>query len=72
MDYLVVIERGSDGSFSAYIPDLPGCVSCGDSLDEVKVLIQEALQLHIEAMREHGQSIPSPTTQAMVVHADAA
>jgi predicted RNase H-like HicB family nuclease len=60
--YLVVIEQASDGSYSAYLPDLPGCVSCGDTLDEVKTLIQEALEFHLEGMRRAGLSIPVPTT----------
>jgi len=68
-DYLVVIERANDGSYSAYVPDLPGCVSCGDTVDEAKILIQEAVQLHIESLRMHGESIPAPSTIATIVHA---
>ena len=64
MDYVVIIEKASDGSYSAYVPDLPGCVSCGDTRDEAGQLIQEAISLHIEAMRAHGESIPSPSTTA--------
>lgn len=60
--YLVVIEQAADGSYSAYLPDVPGCVSCGDTVDEVKAMIQEALDFHIEGMRRSGLSIPVPTT----------
>jgi predicted RNase H-like HicB family nuclease len=59
--YLVVIEQADDGSYSAYLPDVPGCVSCGDTLDEVKGLIQEALDFHFEGMRQAGLPIPIPT-----------
>jgi predicted RNase H-like HicB family nuclease len=58
--YLVVIEQAKDGSYSAYLPDVPGCVSCGDTLDEVKSMIQEALDFHLEGMRRSGLAIPVP------------
>ena len=48
---------------------LRGCVSCGDTLDEVKDLIQEAVRLHIDSLRDHGESIPTPSTTATTVHA---
>ena len=60
--YLIVIEQADDGSFSAYVPDLPGCTTCGDSVEEVKTLMQEALEFHLEGMRDAGQPIPLPTT----------
>jgi predicted RNase H-like HicB family nuclease len=60
--YLIVIEQANDGSFSAYLPDVPGCVSCGDSVDEVKALIQEALDFHLEGMRSAGLPVPVPTS----------
>ena len=66
MQYAVVIESGPN-NYSAYVPDLPGCVSVGDTLDEVKNMIQEAIALHIEAMREDGLEIPTPTTSVAVV-----
>jgi predicted RNase H-like HicB family nuclease len=69
MDYVVVIERADDGSYSAYVPDLPGCVSCADSLDEVKQLIQEAVHLHVESLRNHGEAVPPPSTVTSTVHA---
>jgi predicted RNase H-like HicB family nuclease len=60
--YLVVIEKATDGSYSAYLPDVPGCVSCGDSLDEVKAMIREALEFHFEGMRDAGLPIPPATS----------
>ena len=69
MDYVVVIEQAQDGSYSAYVPDLPGCVSCGDSVDEVKQLIEEAVHLHIESLRNHGEPVPPPLTRTATVHA---
>ena len=69
MDYVVVIEQATDGSYSAYVPDLPGCVSCGDTIDEIRVMIQEAIALHLESLREHGEAIPKPTAMAWTVHA---
>jgi predicted RNase H-like HicB family nuclease len=59
--YLVVIEQANDGSYSAYLPDVPGCVSCGDTVEEVKTMIQEALDFHFEGMRKAGLPIPMPT-----------
>jgi predicted RNase H-like HicB family nuclease len=69
MDYVTVIEKAADGSFSAYVPDLPGCVACGDSQDEVRRLIEEAVSLHIDSLRNHGESVPAPTASTHTVHA---
>jgi predicted RNase H-like HicB family nuclease len=62
MEYVVVIERAGDGSYSAYVPDLPGCVACGDTPAEVRTEIAEAVKLHIESMKSHGEPIPQPST----------
>ncbi|MEX2139401.1 MAG: type II toxin-antitoxin system HicB family antitoxin [Pirellulales bacterium] len=70
--YLIVIERAADGSYSAYAPDLPGCVSCGDTIDELKVMIQEAIDFHLEGMRATGLPIPEPSTTADYVSATVA
>jgi len=59
--YAVVFEKGPT-SYGAYVPDLPGCVAVGDTLEEVERLIQEAIQFHIEGMREDGDTIPEPTS----------
>jgi predicted RNase H-like HicB family nuclease len=69
MDYIVVIEPANDGSYSAYVPDLPGCVACGETLDEVKHLIEEAVQLHIDSLRTHGEAIPAASAHTHVVRA---
>jgi len=60
--YLAVIEPASDGSYSAYLPDVTGCVSCGDTVDEVKANIQEALDFHFDGMRRSGLPMPPPTS----------
>ncbi len=69
MDCVVVIEKADDGSYSAYVPDLRGCVSCGDTEDEARQLIEEAVPLHIESLRAHGEQVPRPTATTHIVHA---
>jgi predicted RNase H-like HicB family nuclease len=61
MKYAVIIEKGEEG-YGAYVPDLPGCVAAGDTKEEVKQLIQEAIQFHIEGLKEDGQSVPTPSS----------
>jgi predicted RNase H-like HicB family nuclease len=58
--YAVVIEKGSN-NYSAYVPDLPGCVSTGGTLDNVIRNIREAIELHLEGMRAEGLPIPEPS-----------
>lgn len=59
MEYMVVIEQGEE-SYGAYVPDLPGCVAVGDTREEVLALIQEAIVLHLEMLRDDGLPIPRP------------
>lgn len=59
MKYLVVIEKGAK-SFGAFVPDLPGCVAVGKTRAEVKKLIREAIQFHLEGLREDGVKVPRP------------
>jgi len=66
MRYAVVIEKG-ERNYSAYVPDLPGCVSVGDSLEEVKAEIRQAIEFHLEGMREDGLPIPKPSSRAEYV-----
>jgi predicted RNase H-like HicB family nuclease len=69
MRYVYIIEKAADGSFSAFVPDLPGCTTCGDSVDEVKENIKEAVELYVETLREKGESVPQPTTTTGIVEA---
>ncbi len=69
MKYVVVVEKASDGSYSAYLPDLPGCVSSGDSIDQVQSLIQEAVAAHLESLRAHGEPVPEPAAKTFQVTA---
>jgi predicted RNase H-like HicB family nuclease len=71
MEYLVVVEKGKSG-FGAHVPDLPGCIAVGDSRREVLKLIREAIELHIEALRESGQRVPEPNSKSEVVKVHAA
>ena len=68
MRYAVVIETG-ENSFGAYVPDLPGCVAVGESLVEVEQLIREAIEFHIEGLREDGLPVPQPKTLCEYVEA---
>ena len=63
MRYMIVIEKG-ETSYGAYVPDLPGCVAVGDTEDEVKRLIQEAIEFHLEDLTESGALIPPPISQS--------
>ena len=69
MKYIYIIEKAPDGSFSAYVPDLPGCTTCGDSVEEVRTNISEAVNLYIDSLREHGETVPPPSTTAETVEA---
>ena len=62
MRYAVVIER-ADGNFSAYVPDLPGCVATGSTVEETERAIREAIRFHIDGLREDGVAIPKPTSR---------
>ena len=68
MHYLVVIEEGS-ASFGAYVPDLPGCVAVGESRAEVTRLIEEAIQFHVEGLKEDGLPVPEPHSSGELVEA---
>ena len=72
MEYVVVIEKAPE-NYGAYVPDLPGCVSVGDTYDEMVAMIREAIEFHLDAMREYGDPIPDPTTtleQAVQEHVE--
>ena len=61
MQYLVIYEKG-ENSCGAYVPDLPGCAAVGESMDEARRLITEAIQFHIERLRENGCVVPLPSS----------
>jgi predicted RNase H-like HicB family nuclease len=62
MRYAVVIEK-AQSNYSAYVPDLPGCVATGDTVAEVEAEIKEAIALHIDGLREDGLPVPEPASQ---------
>ena len=66
MGYLVVIEK-AESNYSAYVPDLPGCVATGRTQEEVRESIASAIAMHLEGLREDGISAPAPTASAEVV-----
>jgi predicted RNase H-like HicB family nuclease len=66
MRYLVVVEKGPT-SFGAYVPDLPGCIAVGETRDEVLASIHEAIEFHLEGLKEDGQPIPSPSSSGELV-----
>jgi predicted RNase H-like HicB family nuclease len=61
--YAVVIEK-TDDNYSAYVPDLPGCVATGDTVKMVESEIREAIRFHLEGLREDGLPVPAPTSIA--------
>jgi predicted RNase H-like HicB family nuclease len=69
MRYAIIIEKGKS-NYSAHVPDLPGCVATGSTLDDVKANMREAIVLHIEEMRDDGQTVPEPSAE--VDHIDVA
>lgn len=71
MRYAVVFEKAPH-SWAAYVPDLPGCVTTGRSIEETRRLIAEAIEFHIEGMRRRGEPIPQPTTVAETIEIAAA
>jgi predicted RNase H-like HicB family nuclease len=60
MRYAMVIEKG-ENNYSAYLPDLPGCVTTGETIEELKHNMREAIELHLEGLREDGLPIPEPS-----------
>ena len=69
MQYVYIIERANDGSYSAYVPDLPGCTSCGDSVAELRENVREAVAMYVDALRDRGETVPAATSLAEVVEA---
>ena len=66
MRYAIVIEK-AEGNYSAYVPDLPGCVATGATVADVELHIREAIEFHVEGMREDGTPVPQPATRVEYV-----
>jgi predicted RNase H-like HicB family nuclease len=66
MKYAIVIERSETG-YGAYVPDLPGCIAVGETIEETESLIREAVEFHLEGLRADGVRIPEPTSRAEYV-----
>jgi predicted RNase H-like HicB family nuclease len=62
MRYAIVIEK-AENNYSAYVPDLPGCIATGATVEEVEAQIREAIEFHLEGMREDGLPIPTPSSR---------
>ncbi len=71
MKYAVIVEQG-ESSFGAHVPDLPGCVAVAETKQELLELIQEAIEFHLEGLREEGQPIPTPSSSVEYVEVRAA
>ena len=69
--YMVVVERGQT-SWGAHVPDLPGCVAVGETREEVLRLIREAIEFHIEGLRQDGLPVPPPSSEGEFVEVGAA
>jgi predicted RNase H-like HicB family nuclease len=68
--YAIVIEK-ADTNYAAYVPDLPGCVATGETVEETERLLREAIEIHVEGMREDGLPIPEPSSRVEYVEVDA-
>ena len=71
MRYLVVVEKGPS-SYGAHVPDLPGCIAAGETKEEVLTLIREAIEFHLEGLKQDGQPIPTPASTSALVEVAAA
>ncbi len=69
MEYTVIIEPAEDGTFSVYVPDLPGCISTGTTRDGAVESIRQAIAGHVQTLRDLGQTVPPPRSQSQVVAA---
>jgi predicted RNase H-like HicB family nuclease len=68
VQYAIVIETAPDSrNYSAYVPDLPGCITTGKTIEEVTRLMQEAIEFHLDGLREDGLPVPQPSTKVAVV-----
>ncbi len=68
MRYVVIYEKTSTG-YSAYAPDIPGCIAAGGTRAETELLMREAIEMHLHGLKEDGEPVPEPTTVADYIHA---
>ena len=68
--FAIVIEK-AESNYAAYVPDLPGCVATGATVEDVERLLREAIELHAEGMREDGLAVPEPSSLVEYVEVDA-
>jgi len=66
MKYAVVIEKGPT-SYGAYVPDLPGCVAVGETRDETVQLIHDAIEIHLQGMKDQGEELPQPASSVEII-----
>jgi len=71
MRYMVVVERG-ETTWGAHVPDLPGCVAVGETREEVLRLVREAIEFHIDGLKEDGLPVPTPSSEGEFVEVGAA
>lgn len=67
--FAVVYEPNDDGTYGAYVPDLSGCVAAGETIEETRKLIREAIEMHLSGMRQHGTPIPKSPSQTEYIDA---
>ena len=71
MQYIVVIEKG-ERSYGAYVQDLPGCIAAAETEADVRELIKEAIEFHVEGLRENGEAVPPPSSTSTLIEVGAA
>jgi len=72
MKFLVVVERGKRLAWGAHVPDLPGCIAAGKTREEALRLIRGAIVYHVQGLRDAGETVPSPSSEAEEIDVDAA
>lgn len=65
-EYTIIIEEAGS-NFAAYVPDLPGCIGAADTIEELEVLMRDAIEFHIEGVRLNGEDVPAPHSKALSV-----
>lgn len=68
MRYAIIIEKAK-GNYSAYVPDLPGCITTGNTIEEIEKNMKEVIDFHLDGLREEGLPIPEPTTYCDYIEA---